>query len=173
MCGADRGHGRTSGDRGSIRVAGGLTAAPPLSYTGRVAGKCAATLAFVLGFLAAGVSIAEHEIYYRYTVLGYVKDAAGKLRAGVEVELVREKTGFSYVGETDSTGFYVIIARLGDESIGERLRLRAETRSVSIVARFDPADHVRERGTRVDFLAGQPVETPAAFPATLKRFLGQ
>ena len=136
-------------------------------------GKCAATLAFLLVLVAARPSLAEHEVYYRYTVLGYVKDAAGQLRAGVEVELVREKTGFSYVGETDSTGFYVITARLGDDAMGERLRLRAADRSVSIVARFNPADHVRERGTRVDFLAGKPVETPKAFPATLKRFLGQ
>jgi hypothetical protein len=123
--------------------------------------------------LAAETSPAEHEVYYRYTVLGYVKDARGKLRPGVEVELVREKTGFSYLGETDSTGLYVIVARLGDESMGERLRLRAAALSVTIVARFDPTDHVRERGTRVDFLAGKPVETPKAFPATLKRFLAE
>ena len=57
--------------------------------------------------------------------------------------------------------------------MGERLRLRAANQSVTIVARFDPADHVRERGTRVDFLASAPVETPKAFPATLKRFLGE
>jgi hypothetical protein len=138
-----------------------------------VAGKYAATLAFLLVLLAAKASPAEHEVYYRYTVLGYVKDAGGKLRSGVEVELVRERTGFSYLGATDATGLYVIVARLGDESAGERLRLRAADRSVTIVARFDPRDHLRERGTRVDFLAGKPVETPTAFPATLKRFLGE
>jgi hypothetical protein len=136
----------------------------------RVAGKCAAILAFLLLLPAPGPARAEHEPYYRYTVLGYVKDADGGLRAGVEVELVREKTGFSYLGETDAGGLYVIVARLGDESVGERLSLRAKT---SLVARFDPGDHRRERGTRVDLLGSRWLETPAAFAATLERFLAR
>ncbi|HEV8438207.1 MAG TPA: hypothetical protein VGT40_08950 [Methylomirabilota bacterium] len=133
----------------------------------------AALFAFLLIFLQPQASLAEHEVYYRYTVLGYVKAADGKLRTGVEVELVREKTGFSYLGETDGSGLYVIVARLGDESAGEKLRLRAGGFPMTITARFDPADHVRERGTRVDFTGTKPVETPAAFPATLQRFLAR
>jgi len=121
--------------------------------------------------IAPDASIAEHEVYYRYTVLGYVKDAAGRLRPGVGVELVREKTGFSYLGETDGTG--LIVARLGDESMGESLRVRVAGQSVTITARFDPADHMKERGTRVDFTGGKPVETSPAFAATLRRFLAQ
>jgi hypothetical protein len=132
--------------------------------------KSAAILAFLL-IAFAGASHAEHEVYYRYTVIGYVKDPAGKLRTGVPVELTREKTGFSYLGETDGAGFYCIVARLGDESLGEPLRLRAGAQSLMIVARFDPADHVRERGTRVDFLGARPMEIPTAFAATLRRFL--
>ena len=122
---------------------------------------------------APDASIAEHEVYYRYTVLGYVKDASGKLKPGVMVELVREKTGFSYLGETDGTGLYVIVARLGDESRGESLRVRVAGQSVTIAARFDPTDHIHERGTRVDFTGGHPVETFPAFAATLRRFLAQ
>ena len=136
-----------------------------------MAGKCAAILAFVVAVASAPTAWAEHEIQYRYTVLGYVKDAAGHERPGVEVELVREKTGFSYLGRTDGAGLYVIIARLGDESLGERLRLRAANQAVTVVARFDPADHANERGTRVDFVAPRPVELPAAFRASLQRFL--
>jgi len=142
-----------------------------------VAGKCAARfvlLAFVLALVGPGESAAEHTVYYRYTVLGYVKEAGGTARSGVEVELVREKTGFSYLGETDETGLYVIVARLGDESVGEKLRLRTAKRTVTISARFDPADHVHERGTRLDFIEDRPpVETPAAFAATLQRFLAR
>ena len=92
-----------------------------------MAGKCAGRfvfLAFVLALVSPDESLAEHTVYYRYTVLGYVKEANGTARSGVEVELVREKTGFSYLGETDETGLYVIVARLGDESVGEMLRLR-------------------------------------------------
>lgn len=136
-------------------------------------GKCAAFLTFFLMLVVPDASLAEHEVYYRYTVLGYVKDAAGKLQPRVGIELVREKTGFSYLGETDDTGLYVIVARLGDESVGEKLRLRAPGQSVTITARFDPVNHVRERGTRVDFVGGKHVETPMAFAATLQRFLAR
>jgi hypothetical protein len=116
---------------------------------------------------------AEHAIEYRYTVLGYVTDAAGRPRQGVRVELVREKTSFSYLGETDQTGFYVIIARLGDESAGEPLSLRADGQTVALRARMDPADHETERGTQVDFTGRRLLERPTAFAPTLKRFLSQ
>lgn len=116
---------------------------------------------------------AEHQVSYRYIVLGYVIDAENRGRAGVRVELRRDKTGFSYLGETDTEGFYVIIARLGDESAGESLHLRAEGQAMTLTARFDPADHATERGTRVDFTARKPVESPAAFAVTLKRYLAQ
>lgn len=116
---------------------------------------------------------AEHQVSYRYVVLGYVTDAANRGRAGVRVELRREKTGFSYLGETDADGFYLIVARLGDESAGEALRLRAEDQAMSLTARFDPADHATERGTRVDFTARRPVESRTTFAGTLKRYLAQ
>ena len=120
-----------------------------------------------------GMARAEHQVSYRYVVLGYVTDAENRGRRGVRVELQREKTGFSYLGETDADGFYVIVARLGDESAGETLRLRAESQAMSLTVRFDPDDHATERGTRVDFFARRPVETPTAFAGTLKRYLAQ
>jgi len=138
-----------------------------------VASKYASVLAFLATVALALPAFAEHEIYYRYTVLGYVKDPSGAARPGVEVELIREKTGFSYLGETDTSGLYVIVARLGDESAGEPLRLRAAAQPVTIIARFDPRDHAHERGTRVDFLGPKFVETPSAFAMTLKLFLEQ
>jgi hypothetical protein len=116
---------------------------------------------------------AEHAVEYRYTVLGYVTDPAGRGRPGIRVELSREKTGFSYLGETDADGFYLIVARLGDESLGETLALRANALAVTLVARFDPGDHATERGTRVDFSGRRPVESPTLFAGTLKRFLNQ
>ena len=136
-------------------------------------GTYAILFALLLMLSAPDAAVAEHEVYYRYTILGYVKDAAGRLTPGVAVELVREKTGFSYLGETDDTGLYVIVARLGDESVGESLRVRVAGQSVIVTARFDPADHTHERGTRVDFGGGKAIETPPAFAATLRRFLGQ
>jgi len=144
-----------------------------------VARKYSALLAFVVmvsasaPLFAPAMSRAEHEVYYRYTVLGYVKDANGGPRRGVPVELVRDKTGFSYLGETDETGLYVITARIGDESMGENLSLRTGGRTTTVTIRFEPADHLRERGTRVDFLGDRPVETATAFAATLQRFLAR
>jgi len=136
-----------------------------------VTGKLAGILAFLFSLIAASDALAEHEVQYRYTVLGYVKDAKGKPRAGVPVTLVREKTGFSYLGESDRAGLYVIVVRLGDESAGERLALRAGTDTASITARFDPQNHIQERRTRIDFIGAKPTERPTWFPATLKRFV--
>lgn len=151
--------------------------------TGRRAAFVALALAGALGAVAppapivpssiSGVARAEHQVSYRYIVLGYVIDAANRGRPGVRVELRREKTGFSYLGETDTNGFYVIVARLGDENAGESLHLRAEGQATTLTARFDPADHATERGTRVDFTARKPVESPTAFAVTLKRYLSQ
>lgn len=113
----------------------------------------------------------EHEIFYRYTVLGYVKDAAGRPRAGQTVELTRDKTGFSYLGDTDRSGLFVIVARLGDESLGESLTLRLGDRHARVVARFDPANHTDERGTRVDVEGDRFIERASWFRSTLARLL--
>jgi len=138
-----------------------------------VTGKFAGILAFLFLLIAASEAYPEHEVHYRYTVLGYLKDAKGKPRAGVPVELVREKTGFSYLGESDRAGLYVIVARLGDESVGERLALRAGDQSASITVRFDPQNRTQERGTRIDFVGSKTMERPTWFLATLKRFVSE
>ncbi len=128
-------------------------------------------LLVVVGALAAAPAWAEHEVYYRYTVLGYVKDTAGKPRPSQTVELIRDKTGFSYLGDTDAAGLFVIVARLGDESAGEALTLRLGGRRAKLTARFDPVNHTDERGTRVDFEGARFVERPAWFRSTLANFL--
>jgi len=139
-----------------------------------VAGKWARVLAFcAAGLTLASTATAEHEVYYRYVVLGYVKDVKGVPLRGVTVELVREKTGFSYLAETDAEGFYVIVSRLGDESMGERLRVKAGPQSTTISARFDPQNHAVERGTRLDFLGKKAVERPTWFASSLRRFLAR
>ena len=139
-----------------------------------MAGKWARVLAFcAAGLTLASTATAEHEVYYRYVVLGYVKDVTGVPLRGVTVEVIREKTGFSYLAETDAEGLYVIVSRLGDESMGERLRVKAGPQSTTISARFDPQNHAVERGTRLDFLGKKAVERPTWFASTLKRFLAR
>jgi hypothetical protein len=126
----------------------------------------------LLAVLVATAAPAEHEIFYRYTVLGYVKDAAGKPRTGQRVELIRDKTGFSYLGDTDTAGLFVLVARLGDESAGESLTLRVGTTNARVVASFDPSNHTEERGTRVDLEGARVLERPAWFRSTLTHLLG-
>ena len=128
----------------------------------------------VLLIAPAGVPAAraEHEIYYRYIVIGFVKDAQGRPVVGRELELIRDKTGFSYLGRTDDTGFFLIVARLGDEGAGESLTLRAGPTATRLVAVFDPANHTEHRGARVDLEGARFVEQRATFQATLLDALG-
>jgi hypothetical protein len=115
---------------------------------------------------------AEHEVFYRYTVIGFVRDATGAPVADQALEVVRDKTDFSYLARTDESGLYLLIARLGDESAGESLTLKYGAASLRLTARFDPANHTEERGTRVDVEAGRFVERPASFRSTLTQYLG-
>lgn len=132
---------------------------------------CAALL-FVLATWPLPPAGAEHEVYYRYVVLGYVKDARGKPVRGRAVEVIRDKTQFSYLGETDPRGFFVVVTRLGDESNGESLTLRVANATTRVVARFDPANHTDNRGTRVDLEGAKFVERPAWFASSLAQYLG-
>lgn len=127
-------------------------------------------LAWLLGSAPGG---AEHEVYYRYVVLGFVKDASGRPVGGRPVELVRDKTGFSYLAETDAKGFYLIVARLGDESAGEGLTLTVGGTRLRLTARFDPANHTDDRGTRVDLEGAKLVERSSWFRSTLVGALGR
>jgi len=131
-----------------------------------------AWLSLVTLVLTAVPVAAEHEVYYRYTVIGYVKDAAGAPLRDQGLEVIRDKTGFSYLARTDETGMYLLITRLGDESAGEMLTLQYGGVSLKLVARFDPANHTEERGTRVDVEAGRLIERPTWFRSTLTQFLG-
>jgi hypothetical protein len=131
-----------------------------------------ALLTLVVLVLATAPAGAEHEVFYRYTVIGYVRDAAGAPLADQALEVVRDKTAFSYLARTDESGLFVLITRLGDESVGEALTLKYGGARLTLTARFDPANHTEERGTRVDVEAGRFVERPAAFRSTLTQYLG-
>lgn len=147
-----------------------LTPARRPPYTAGV--RRALLIALVLVIAGAVAASAEHRVYYRYVVLGYATDAKGRPLVRQPVELTRDKTGFSYLDETNGQGFYLVVARLDDHDVGERMTLKIGQVVTSITARFDPRNHVDERGTRVDVVAGRPVERAAWFPSTLRAFLG-
>ena len=129
-----------------------------------------ALLATPVAFIATPAA-AEHTVYYRYVVLGFVKDAKGKLLSERAVEVVRDKTGLTYPGRTDDQGLFVIVVRLGDESAGETLTVRSGGATTTVTARFDPANHVNDRGTRMDLDGARFVERKDAFQPTLARFV--
>jgi hypothetical protein len=131
----------------------------------------AAWLAFTVAAGIAAPAGAEHEVYYRYTVLGYVKDAKGRPVAGQSVTLVREKTGLAYAAETDAAGFYAVVARLGDETLGEPLSLAIGDARIRLTVRFDATDRTEERGTRVDLDGARWQERAAWFSSTRARVL--
>ena len=133
--------------------------------------RAPALLLLLVVALGAVPAAAEHEVYYRYVVLGYVKDARGTPLAGRSVELTRDKTGFSYLADTDDKGFYLIVARLGDESAGEALTLTVGRSRAKLAARFDPANHTEDRGTRMDLQGARFVERSAWFRSTLAQVL--
>ena len=140
----------------------------------RASTRLAVAMAVLLGIvgLLADTTWAEHEVYYRYTVLGYVKDVRGRPVRGREVTVVRDKIGFSYLGETDAAGLYVIVIRLGDESLGERLTVRSGASAATVTVQFDLENKSDERGTRIDLDGGRFVERTAWFASTLRLFLG-
>ena len=121
--------------------------------------------------LLATPAAAEHTVYYRYVVLGFVKDAKGKILSDRAVEVVRDKTGLAYPARTDDQGLFVVVVRLGDESAGETLTLRVAGATTTVTARFDPANHVNDRGTRMDLEGARFVERKDAFQPTLARFV--
>ena len=134
----------------------------------RLAGLCVALAAVALAIAPAS---AEHEVIYRYTVVGYVKDAKGKPIANQTVRVVREKTGLAYEADTDAEGLYLLIMRLGDERVGETLTMRVGDAQFRLTATFDPKNQQDERGTRVDLEGTRWLERAAWFPSTLSRLL--
>jgi len=122
--------------------------------------------------LAGTPAMATHEVYFRYVVLGFVKDARGRAVARGEVVLTRDKTGYSYPGATDERGFFIIVAQLGDESAGEPLTLTFGQAVTRLRATFDPTNHRDDRGTRIDVEGAKFVERSALFRATLLDAVG-
>src|SRR5712691_6945470 len=114
--------------------------------------------------LASGPVGAEHEVYYRYVVLGFVKDMRGQPVKGRAIEVVRDKTGFSYLAETDDRGLYVAVARLGDESAGETLTVKVGSLIQKVTATFDAANHADDRGTRLDLEGFDVRRAPGLVP---------
>lgn len=100
---------------------------------------------------------------------GYVRDGARRPISGNAVEVVREKTGLSYLADTDADGFYVVVAHFHDEDLLDVLRVTAGRVTIRIEARFNPLNAQSPRGTRVDFTGPSAVERQEMFAETVTR----
>ena len=81
----------------------------------------------------------------------------GGTRAGAEHEV--------------STGFSLIVSRLGDESAGQRLTQVIGATTLALTARLEPANHTDDRGTRVDLEGPRLGERSSWFRSTLTNAL--
>ena len=114
---------------------------------------------------------ASHEVDHRYLVLGYVSDGAGRPISRTQVQVVREKTRFTYHAETDADGFYLIVAHLHDEDLLDTLRVTANGATIRVHAWLDPVDTRNHRGTRVDLTGTKAEERREMFAETLADYL--
>lgn len=114
---------------------------------------------------------ATHDVTHRYVVLGYVRDSARRPISGNAVEVVREKTGLSYLADTDADGFYVVVVHLHDKDRLDVLRVTAGRVTIRIKARFNPLDARSPRGTRVDFTGPSAMERQEMFAETVSGYL--
>jgi len=101
-------------------------------------------------FIHAGRAVAEHEPDHRYTVRGYVRDAAGKPKKGVSV-LAEHKGGTKESVETDGNGYYEIRFHFHDANRGDEVTVTADGETKKITAEFDPNDKTTWRIGQVDF----------------------
>jgi hypothetical protein len=128
-------------------------------------------LAGLAALALAASAEATHEVDHRYIVLGYVRDGAGRLAPGLDVLVVRAKTGRPYRTKTEANGFYFVVVHLHDEDVGDVLEVRAAGTAIRVQARFDPRDATAHRGTQVDFEASRVWERPTMFLKTLMGYL--
>jgi LPXTG-motif cell wall-anchored protein len=92
---------------------------------------------------------AEHEADHRYTVKGYVRDAAGKAKEATPV--VVEHKGDKKSATTDGRGYYEVRYHLHDANKGDEIIVTTGGEVKKIAVDLIPGDHMTERIGRVDF----------------------
>jgi LPXTG-motif cell wall-anchored protein len=100
-------------------------------------------------FMNVGWAVAEHEADHRYTVKGYVRDAAGKAKEATPV--VVEHKGDKKSATTDARGYYEVRYHLHDANKGDAVTVTAGGEVKKISIDLIPEDHITERIGRVDF----------------------
>ena len=109
---------------------------------------------FALTLLFTGSASAEHEANHRFSVRGYVLDAAGQPIAGERVTLNLDgRTAAS--SHTNEDGFYVINLHIHDTEIGREMVLHAGDAVGRFRMRGEPGDKQTERLQWASFVGGE------------------
>ncbi len=109
---------------------------------------------------------ATHEADHRYTVYGYVRDAKGRAVQDTKVMVVDNRVGEGSTAFTDKNGYYEVLLHLHDSNLGDEVTITTPEETKTVVAQFDPEDHMAERKVQVDFGA-LPIESASGSMATL------
>lgn len=106
---------------------------------------------FLLFFLASPGSVsATHEADHRYTVSGYVRDAAGTPLSGLNITL-EHKGGEKKIRVTDRRGYYEVLFHLHDDNAGDEVIVAVGNETKKLTVAFDPEDRFTDRRGQVDF----------------------
>jgi hypothetical protein len=103
----------------------------------------------LLLFLSSPVR-AEHTPEHRYTISGYVYDAAGKPVPGTVV--IKDPTG-GVLGSTEAggSGYYNIQLHFHDSDAGRTVLVESEAGKKELIVKYNPNDRTTERLAEVNF----------------------
>jgi len=100
------------------------------------------SLLFTLGF--SGSALATHEADHRFTISGYVRDAAGKPLSGSLV-ILEHKGGVKKEKKSDPRGYYEVMFHLHNDNIGDEIFVSVGDVVRKIMVQFDPDDRFTDR----------------------------
>ena len=90
-------------------------------------------------------------VEHGFIVYGYVRDAAGKPVAGVEVQAKPLKEhGHAASAKTNEQGYYELFLHLHNEDAGTKVAVSAKGAQKEFVANYDPNDKVTKRQIAID-----------------------
>ena len=114
--------------------------------------RLTATVLCLMVLLASATASATHRVDERFTVWGRVTDADGAPVAGQRVDVIVAAGKQSARLRTDAEGWYRKVLAVDNDGLGKVFDVQVARQVRHVKVQFDPDDHVKERGTRVDFV---------------------
>lgn len=118
--------------------------------------------AFMLMSMLVATAWAEHEADHRYTVEGFVLDAAENPRSDVKVVVTADE-GLLGRTVTDRRGFYQVQLHLHNTDLGKKLTVKAGEQETEIEVMFDPGDRETARVHDLNFIGARTTQSDLGF----------